>query len=81
MSVLSDALRSLITERVTNKAIKKLEGDEGSMEFEDAQSLTKALLNLSKLESIENKKKLMRPIVSKITNPHDRANGSCGSCE
>ena len=47
MSVLSDALKALITERVTNKAVKKLEGDEGSMEFEDAASLTKALLNLS----------------------------------
>lgn len=81
MSVLSDALKALITERVTNKAVKRLEGDEGSMEFEDAASLTKALLNLSKLESMENKKKLMRPIVSKITNPHDRQNGSCGTCE
>ncbi len=80
MSVLSESLKALITERVTNKAVKKLEGDEGSMEFEDAQSLTKALLNLSKLESMENKKKLMRPIVSKITNPNDRSNGSCGSC-
>ncbi len=81
MSVLSDAIKALITERITNKGVTKLTGDEGEINFEDAESLTKALLNLSKLDSMENKKKLLRPIVSKITNPHDRQDGSCGTCE
>ena len=81
MSVLSDSLKALIKERITNKGIKKLEGDEGSMEFEDALSLTKALINLSRLESMDNKKKLMRPIVTKLTNPHDTNSSSCGTCE
>ena len=76
MSVLSESIKTLITERITNKGIKKLEGDEGSMEFEDALSLTKALVNLSKLESMDNKKKLMRPLVTKITNPHDTNSSS-----
>ena len=71
MSVLSDALAALVAERIVNKGVTKLEGDEGSMQFEDALSLTKAMLNLSKLETMDNKKRLMRPIVSKITNPHD----------
>ena len=81
MSVLSDSLKALITERITNKGIKKLEGDEGSMEFEDALSLTKALINLSRLESMDNKKKLMRPIVTKLPTPHATTSSSCGTCE
>lgn len=71
MSVLSDALKALITERITNKGVKKLQGDEGSMEFEDALSLTKALINLSKLETMDNSKKLMRPIVTRLTDVDD----------
>jgi len=80
MSVLSDALEALIAERITNKAVKKLEGDEGSMEFESALALTKALLNLSTLESKENKKKLMRPLITKVTNTHDTTVVDCGTC-
>jgi len=78
MSVLSDAIKALITERITSKGVTKLTGDEGEINFEDAESLTKALLNLSKLESMENKKRLIKPQVTKLINPEDST--SCPTC-
>jgi len=74
MAGLSETIDQICEDRLDQKNITQVVGDEGTVQFESLQSLMKAMKLKQDIDIRERSRTLKRPIVAKMTEP---SSGDC----